>query len=49
MPEATVTSDAAVMSDATVKSHIGRLPAKLGLGGRVQALILAFPSGLDPR
>ncbi|RKS80059.1 DNA-binding NarL/FixJ family response regulator [Motilibacter peucedani] len=34
------------LSDATVKTHVGRILAKLGLRDRVQAVILAYDHGI---
>jgi DNA-binding NarL/FixJ family response regulator len=34
------------LSDATVKTHVGHILAKLGLRDRVQAVILAYESGI---
>jgi DNA-binding NarL/FixJ family response regulator len=36
-----------VLSDATVKTHVGRILAKLNLRDRVQAVILAYESGIS--
>ena len=35
-----------VLSPATVKTHINRILAKLGLTTRVQAVVLAYETGL---
>ncbi|RMI06746.1 DNA-binding response regulator [Cellulomonas triticagri] len=37
------------LSEATVKTHVGRILAKLGVRDRVQAVVLAFESGLVGR
>jgi len=34
------------LSDATVKTHVGRILAKLGLRDRVQAVVVAYETGL---
>jgi DNA-binding NarL/FixJ family response regulator len=36
------------LSEATVKSHVARLLAKLGLSNRVQAARFAYEHGLAP-
>jgi DNA-binding NarL/FixJ family response regulator len=39
-------ASALFLSEATVKTHVTRILAKLGLRGRVQAVVLAYESGL---
>jgi DNA-binding NarL/FixJ family response regulator len=35
-----------ILGEATVKTHVGRIFAKLGVRDRVQAVVAAFESGL---
>ena len=34
------------LSEATVKTHVARIPSKLELRDRVQAVVLAYETGL---
>jgi len=37
---------ALVLSDTTIKTHVGHVLGKLGVRDRVQAVVLAYESGL---
>ena len=39
-------ADALYLGEATVKTHVGRVLAKLDLRDRVQAVVVAYESGL---
>jgi DNA-binding NarL/FixJ family response regulator len=41
-------ADALVITEATVKSHVGHILMKIGARDRVQAVIFAYESGLTP-
>ena len=42
-------ADELVLSENTIKTHVGRIFSKLGLRDRVQAVVLAYETGLVER
>ncbi|MFE7123752.1 response regulator [Streptomyces sp. NPDC057617] len=42
-------AESLVLSESTVKTHVGRVLARIGARDRVQAVIIAYDAGLVPR